>query len=61
MEGKMNATILESDLRDDLDAIAEQFAVAVNRVRHAVKRDERRAHSARKEKRHEEENERGTL
>ena len=49
----MNATILEADLRDDLDTIAEQFEIAVNRVRHAVKRDERRAHSQRKGAKHE--------
>ncbi len=54
----MNATILETDFRDDLEAIAEEFAVAINRVRHAVKRDEQRAHIARKEKRHEDQNER---
>jgi hypothetical protein len=54
----MNATILESDIRDDLDELAEQFNIAINRVRHAVKRDEQRAHIARKERKHEEANER---
>lgn len=54
----MNATILEADLRDDLDELAETFAIAVNRVRHAVKRDERRAHSQRKERKHEDQKER---
>lgn len=57
MGAKMNATILEADLRDDLDELAETFAVAVNRVRHAIKRDERRAHVARKERKHEEQRE----
>jgi hypothetical protein len=52
----MNATIPIPDLRDDLEDLAEEFAIAVNRVRHAVKRDEQRAHSARKERKHEDEN-----
>ena len=53
----MNANLIPLDLRDDLEAIAEEFAVAVNRVRHAVSRDERRAHIARKERKHEEQSE----
>ena len=55
----MNANLIPlPDIRDDLDDLAEQFNIAINRVRHAVKRDERRAHSQRKEHKHEDENER---
>jgi hypothetical protein len=50
----MNATILETDLRDDLDELAETITIACNRVRHAVKRDEQRAHSQRKGAKHNE-------
>lgn len=52
----MNATI-QTDLRDDLDDLAETITIAVNRVRHAVKRDEQRAHSQRKGKKDEDANE----